>query len=137
MAALHIHPRSAETFVVLSGRVYAEMITETGVVDDKGNPRVVRNELKANQMTVFPQGSFHAQMNPDCTPAVALAVFSSDDPGAALIIPQALAPNQADEAVLSAFGNAISKDELDKIRAALPKGAFFEIEECKKRCGMN
>jgi oxalate decarboxylase/phosphoglucose isomerase-like protein (cupin superfamily) len=91
MASLHIHPRSAEIFAVLSGRVITEMIPEGGVFEADGKtPRIIRTELRANQTTVFPQGSFHAQVNPECTPAWALAAFSSDDPGAALIVPQVL-----------------------------------------------
>jgi oxalate decarboxylase/phosphoglucose isomerase-like protein (cupin superfamily) len=134
MAALHIHPRSAELFAVLSGRVYTEMITETGVVDANGHPRLIRTELGPKQMTVFPQGSFHAQMNPDCTPALAIAAFTSDDPGAALILPQAFA--ETDDFVLNAFGGAIQKEDLAKLRELMPKGALFEVDECKKRCGL-
>jgi oxalate decarboxylase/phosphoglucose isomerase-like protein (cupin superfamily) len=135
MAALHIHPRAAEIFLVLSGRVITEMIPEGGVLDASGKaPRVIRTELRANQTTIFPQGSFHAQFNPDCTPAVALAAFSSDDPGAALIVPQVF--EQTDDFVLGAFGGEISKEELEKFREAVPKGAFYEVEECKKRCGL-
>lgn len=32
-------------------------------------------------MTVFPQGSTHTEWNPDCTDAVFVAGFNSDDPG--------------------------------------------------------
>ncbi|KAG7294589.1 hypothetical protein NEMBOFW57_004665 [Staphylotrichum longicolle] len=134
MASLHIHPRSAEIFVVLSGRVYTEMIPEGGVLDADGKPRVIRTELRANQTTIFPMGSFHAQMNPDCTPALIVAAFASDDPGAALVVPQAF--EQTDEFVLDSFGGAISVEELARFRQAIPQGAFFEVEECRKRCGL-
>jgi hypothetical protein len=134
MAALHIHPRAAEIFIVLQGRVITEMIPEGGVLGPDGKtPRVIRTELRANQTTIFPQGSFHAQVNPDCTPVVALAAFSSDDPGAALIVPQVF--EQGDDFVLPAFGGALSAEELKKFREAIPKGAFLEVEACKKRCG--
>ncbi|GAB1311484.1 hypothetical protein MFIFM68171_01694 [Madurella fahalii] len=134
MAALHIHPRSAEIFVVLEGRMYTEMIPEGGVVDADGKPRVIRTELRANQTTIFPQGSFHAQVNPDCTPALAVAAFASDDPGAALVVPQVF--TQTDDFVLSSFGDAISPEELARFREAIPKGAILEAAECRKRCGL-
>ncbi|KAK4247690.1 Spherulin-1A [Corynascus novoguineensis] len=139
MASLHIHPRSAEIFVVLSGRVITEMIPEGGVLDGDSNdgnsrPRTVRTELVANQTTIFPQGSFHAQYNPDCTPALAVAAFGSDDPGAALVVPQAF--QQTDDFVLNSFGGALSADDLAKFRVAIPQGAFFDVEACRKKCGL-
>lgn len=134
MASLHIHPRSAEIFVVLEGRIYTEMIPEGGVLDGDNKPRVIRTELRANQTTVFPQGSFHAQMNPDCSPALTVAAFASDDPGAALVVPQLF--TQTDEFVVNSFGGSISAEELAGFRDAIPKGAFFEVEECRKRCGL-
>ncbi|KAH6628186.1 RmlC-like cupin domain-containing protein [Chaetomium tenue] len=136
MASLHIHPRSAEIFVVLSGRVITQMIPEGGATDagDASKPRLVRTELTANQTTIFPQGSFHAQMNPECTPALAVAAFASDDPGAALVLPQAF--QQEDEFVVNSFVGAISAEDLARFRKAVPQGPFFDVEACRKRCGL-
>lgn len=134
MASLHIHPRSAEIFVVLSGKVVTEMIPEGGVLDATNKPRTMRTELSANQTTIFPQGSFHAQSNPNCAPAFAVAAFSSDDPGAALVVPQAF--EQTDDFVLNSFGGAISAADLAKFRAAIPQGAFFDVAACRKKCGL-
>src|SRR5690349_19694812 len=134
MASLHIHPRSAEIFVVLSGRVITEMIPESGVLDANNKPRVIRTELTANQTTIFPQGSFHAQMNPDCTSAFTVAAFASDDAGASLILPQVF--TQTDDFVINSFGGAISAQDLARFKSAIPQGPFFEVEECRKRCGM-
>ncbi|AEO54554.1 hypothetical protein MYCTH_2297239 [Thermothelomyces thermophilus ATCC 42464] len=134
MASLHIHPRSAEIFVVLSGRVVTEMIPEAGVLGADGRPRTIRTELAANQTTIFPQGSFHAQYNPDCAPALAVAAFSSDDPGAALVVPQAF--EQTDDFVVNSFGGVISAADLARFRAAIPQGAIFDVEACRKKCGL-
>lgn len=134
MASLHIHPRSAEIFVVLAGRVITQMIPEGGVTDADGKPRLIRTELTANQTTIFPQGSFHAQMNPECTPAFAVAAFASDDPGAALVVPQAF--EQSDDFVVNSFGGALSAEDLAKFRAAVPQGPFFDVQACRKRCGL-
>ncbi|KAH6630583.1 RmlC-like cupin domain-containing protein [Chaetomium sp. MPI-SDFR-AT-0129] len=141
MASLHIHPRSAEIFVVLAGTIDTEMIPEGGVLttsssDGTVTPRVIHTTLHANQTTIFPQGSFHAQFNNQCTPALAVAAFSSDDPGAALVLPQAL-DQSPDEWVLNSFGEgAVTKEELERFRAKVPRGAFFDVKECRERCGL-
>ncbi|KAK4169756.1 RmlC-like cupin domain-containing protein [Cladorrhinum sp. PSN259] len=135
IAALHIHPRSAEIFLVLSGRVMTEMVPETGAVDprDGNRPRVIRTELTGNQTTVFPQGSLHMQMNPECTPAHVVAAFSSDDPGATLIVPGVFSLDE--ELTVDSFGGALSGEDVERIKGVIPQGAIFEVEECRKKCG--
>ncbi|KAM7196822.1 RmlC-like cupin domain containing protein [Rhypophila sp. PSN 637] len=127
IASLHIHPRSSEIFYVVSGSVITRMIPETGA-------RVVKNTLTANQTTIFPQGSLHMQMNTECEPAVIVAAFSSDDPGATLVIPAVFSLD--DELVLDSFVGSLSKEDLDKIRTVIPRGPLFEVEECKKKCNV-
>ncbi|KAK3312662.1 RmlC-like cupin domain-containing protein [Apodospora peruviana] len=134
IAALHIHPRSAEIFVVLSGHVYTEMVLEGGVVDANGKDRVIKTDLTANMTTIFPQGSLHAQVNTDCTPALIVAAFTSEDPGAALIMPETLA--LPDDFLSPTFGGAIADKDLKKIRDAIPRGPFFQIEACRKKCNL-
>lgn len=133
MVATHIHPRSSELFAVVSGRVFTESVPEAGVFDSDGNPRVIRSELGPLQMTVFHQGAFHTQMNPDCEPALAVASFSSEDPGAGIIVPQLL--SLSDDVVVNSFNGAISADELDKIREAIPEGMAIQLDECRAKCG--
>lgn len=133
MASLHIHPRSAELFVVLSGHITAEMAPESGVVDDDGKPRVIRTELDPGMMTVFPQGSFHTQINTNCDPALTVASFASEDPGASLVAPQTFA--LGDDFVVNSFGGSIAGEDIDAIRDAIPQGALFMVEECLKKCG--
>ncbi|KAL0779990.1 hypothetical protein CaCOL14_004474 [Colletotrichum acutatum] len=65
MSFLHLHPRASELLVVTSGRLITEMVPEAGVLDASGNQRIIRADLGANQMTVFPQGSFHTQRRRD------------------------------------------------------------------------
>lgn len=134
MASLHIHPRSAELFAVLTGRVYTEMVPEAGVLDIDGNPRVIRTELGPKKITVFPMGSFHTQMNPDCEPALTVASFASEDPGAGLVAPQAFA--LSDEFVGSSFGQAIAGEDIDSVRGAIPPGPLFEVKSCLSKCGI-
>ncbi|KAK4195236.1 putative Spherulin [Triangularia verruculosa] len=133
MAPLHIHPRSAELFAIIEGRILTEAVIEAGVVDADGKQRVIRTELGPNMMTVFPQGAFHVQMNPECTSASIVAAFPSEDPGIGLILPQTFALD--DEWLKTQFGD-ISTEEIAKLRASLPGGLFLQVEECKKKCGI-
>lgn len=134
MAALHIHPRSAELFVLTSGRVLVEMIPEVGVFNANHTQRVIRTELLPNMMTVFPMGSFHVQMNPDCAPASAVAAFMSEDPGVGFIAQQTFAMN--DSFIAPTFGGSIAGEDIETVRKAIPQTAIFVVEECLKKCGL-
>ena len=134
MAALHLHPRSAELFAVLTGHVYTEMVPEGGVLTPDGKQRVVRTELGPGQMTVFPMGSFHTQLNPDCEPALTVASFASEDPGAGLVAPQVF--ELSGEVVTSSFGQAIAGEDIEAVRAAIPPGPLFQVESCLSKCGI-
>src|SRR5690606_8105963 len=102
---------------------------ESGVLDAEGNQRVIRTELGPGKMTVFPMGSFHTQVNPDCEPAVAVAGFTSEDPGAGAVVSQALA--MSDGVVQGSFGQ-----DAGKLRDGVAKGALVMMEECAKKCGL-
>ncbi|KAI9158042.1 Spherulin-1A [Paramyrothecium foliicola] len=132
MASLHIHPRAAEAFAVVSGRIVAESVPEVGVLDDKNQTRVIRTELGPNQMTIFAAGAFHVQVNPDCVPATIVAAFSSEDPGSALIAPQTFA--LSDDIVAETFGNSIAGQDIEKVRKAIPPGPAFLVDECLAKC---
>ena len=136
IAALHVHPRASELFVVVSGQIYTEMTPESGVVVVTSNgttqQRVVRTELHARQMTVFPQGSYHTQINPDCTPALTVASFNSEDPGAGLTAPGLFA--LSDDFAVPMFGQAWDGEDIDRIRHLLPQQAIFQVESCLKTC---
>ncbi|KAK4163894.1 cupin 1 [Cladorrhinum sp. PSN259] len=134
MASVHIHPRASEIFVVTEGRVLAEMVTELGVSDADGNPRVISTEIKKGQITVFPMGSLHGQMNPDCTPASLVAGFNSEDPGTALVALDFF--YLGDDFVKNSLGDSIDVTEINKIRSAISKTFLFQVEECKKKCGL-
>ena len=70
----HVHPRSSEINVVVKGSLVAEFTLENGA-------RTITNTVLTNQMTVFPQGALHTEWNPDCTDALFVAGFASEDPG--------------------------------------------------------
>ena len=134
MSILHLHPRATEVFAVTSGRVSTEMFPEAGVLDADGKQRTIRTELGPGMLTVFPAGSFHTQLNVDCEPATIVAGFSSDDPGASLIVDGLL--SLSDEVVSTSFGHVIAGEDIDAVRNALPKGLGAKVDSCLAKCGI-
>ena len=108
------------------------MVPESGVVSPNGTQRVIRTELGPGQMTVFPMGSYHTQINPDCTPAVAVASFNDEDPGAGLTAPGLFA--LTDEFAVPMFGQAFDGEDIDRIRHLIPQSAIFAVESCLDAC---
>ncbi|KAF9871293.1 hypothetical protein CkaCkLH20_11214 [Colletotrichum karsti] len=134
MSFLHLHPRASEFLVVTSGRILTEMVPEAGVVGADGKQRVIRADLGPNQMTVFPQGSFHTQVNPECAPASAVVSFSSDEGGTAMVAAQTFA--LSDDVITTSFGGSIAGEDIDKVRQAIPKNLVLKVESCLKKCGL-
>ncbi|TQN67872.1 Spherulin-1A [Colletotrichum shisoi] len=134
MSFLHTHPRASELFAVVSGRILTEMVTEAGVVGPDGKPRVIRADLGPSQMTVFPQGAFHTQVNPECSPASVAVSFTSEEAGVGLIASQTFA--LSDDVIARSFGNSIAGEDIDKVRNAIPKGVAIKVDECLKKCGI-
>ncbi|KAK7210448.1 hypothetical protein V2G26_017626 [Clonostachys chloroleuca] len=133
MVALHQHLRANELFVVTSGKIYSEMVPEAGVVAN-GADRIIKTELTAGQMTIFPQGTLHTQVNMQCENASAVASFTSDDPGTIMVLPKAF--TLTDGLVQTSFGTIFEGKDIDSVRQALPSGALIMVEECLKRCNM-
>lgn len=130
----HTHPRSAELQLVVEGRLITEMMPENGIVNSEGRPRVIKNEIGAYQMTPFYQGSIHTQFNPDCSDAVFVAAFSSEDPGAGQVVEQTIA--FTDNLIAAAFGQSISGENIEAVRNAIPTSIARGVESCLERCGI-
>ena len=130
VVATHIHPRADEFVIVVEGRLIAQSITETGSV-------LITNELNAFIVTIFNQGAFHAQHNPDCTEAKFIASFNSNDPGATNIAPNYMLFN--DDVVLGGMGVGIganvTEEELVSVRKHMPLGNFA-VQSCLEKCGL-
>lgn len=133
MAFLHLHPRATELFSVTSGRVLTEMVPEAGVVDSEGKQRVIRTDLHPGMVTIFPAGSFHTQVNPECEPANITAVLTAEDPGAELVADQTF--SLSDDVIAATFGQSISGEDIDKVRDAIPGAVVIKVEECLNKCG--
>lgn len=134
MSYLHLHPRATELFSIHSGRVLSQMVPEVGVVDSEGKQRVINAELGPGMMTIFPAGSFHTQVNPDCEPANFTAALSSEDFGIGLVASETFA--LSDDVVAATFGQSIAGEDIEKVRGAIPGDVVIKVEECLAKCGM-
>ena len=74
-----LHPRATELSAITSGRVIS--YSKEGGLDSNGKQRVIRNEISQGMLTIYPVGSFHTQVNPDCEPANFTAAFTAEKLG--------------------------------------------------------
>ncbi|KAK4499265.1 hypothetical protein PRZ48_009778 [Zasmidium cellare] len=124
----HVHPRSSEINIIVEGRLGTEFIAENGA-----DPK--QNTLEKYQMTVFPQGALHTEFNPDCTDAVFVAGFASEDPG----VEQAAQTlfNLDPELVKADLGvEAINGQDIEAFRKMIPANVALGVESCLKKCGI-
>lgn len=115
--------------IIVEGRLGTEFIAENG-------HKTVKNELGKYQLTVFPQGAIHTEFNPDCTDAVFVAGFASEDPG---VQQSAQRLFDLDDAILDAtFANDFTYNgqDIEKFRSQIPKNVAKGVEACLKKCGI-
>ncbi|KAG2705521.1 hypothetical protein I3843_05G050500 [Carya illinoinensis] len=74
----HTHPRGTELFIVLEGTLLAGFVTSNQA---DGTNRLFTKVLNAGDVTVFPIGLIHFQINIGKSKAIALAGFNSQNPG--------------------------------------------------------
>jgi hypothetical protein len=125
----HTHPRSAEINIVVQGELGTEYVLENGA-------SLIRNRLTQYQMTVFPQGAIHTEWNPDCTDAVFVAGFASEDPG---VQQSAQRVFDLDDDVLEAmFANDFTFNgaDIDTFRSLIPANVANGVESCLAKCGI-
>ncbi|GFF79963.1 hypothetical protein CNMCM6936_003307 [Aspergillus lentulus] len=133
MSFLHLHPRATELFAITSGRVLSEMVPEAGVLDSENHQRVIRAELGPGMLTIFPAGSFHMQVNPDCEPANFTAAFNSDEFAVGIVAAQTF--SFSDDVIARTFGETIAGEDIEKVRHAIPATMAIKVEECLAKCG--
>ncbi|RBA12856.1 cupin [Fusarium proliferatum] len=120
----HVHPRSSELQIVTQGRLMTETVFENG--------RLVRNELGPYQMTPFYQGLLHAQFNPDCTDAMFVSSFPSEDFGTISVVDST--GLFSDSVIEATFGQSVTRENIDNLRQRLSPGVVIGVQECLKRC---
>ncbi|KAB8251391.1 RmlC-like cupin domain-containing protein [Aspergillus flavus] len=133
MSFLHLHPRATELFALTSGRVLSEMVPEAGVLDSEGKQRVIRVELGPGMVTIYPAGSFHTQVNPDCEPANFAATFNSDEFAVGLVAAETF--SLTDDVIAATFGQSIAGEDIETVRNAIPTTMAIKVEECLRKCG--
>ncbi|KAJ5082709.1 hypothetical protein N7532_011752 [Penicillium argentinense] len=133
MSFLHLHPRATELFALTSGRVHTEMVPEGSVLDSEGKQRVIKTDLTPGMMTIFPAGSFHTQVNPDCEPAAFAAALTSEDFGFSFVANQTYA--LSDDVIAATFGKSVAGEDIDTVRNSIPGGLLIMVEECLSKCG--
>ncbi|KAJ6560728.1 RmlC-like cupin domain-containing protein [Mycena sp. CBHHK59/15] len=123
----HTHPRATEIQISVNGTIRTGMITENGA-------RFIMTELKPGGMTIFPQGSVHFQINEGCEPAMFVAGFNSEDPGALQIAQRftGLSPD-----IVAATLGDIGVEEVMGLDAMIPDNVAVGTDECLKRCGLH
>lgn len=127
----HTHPRGAELNIVVQGSLLTEHIIENGGT-------LIRNHLNQYQMSVFPQGAIHTEFNPDCTDAVFVAAFPSEDAGVSSVAQRLFALD--DDVLQAEFGSDLSfKDgrDLDQFRDQIPENVAKGVDSCLKKCNIS
>jgi hypothetical protein len=125
----HTHPRANEFILVTQGTVFTQFLTESGSI-------LVTNNLTTFSGTVFPQGSFHLEFNPTCSPAMFTSGFNENDPGVSAIAANFLSFDP--ELVGATLGGdqVVSGADLAGIKAGLPSATVIQIAECLTACGI-
>ncbi|CAI7660803.1 unnamed protein product [Penicillium manginii] len=134
MSFVHLHPRATELFALTSGRVLTEMVPEGNILDSDKKQRVIRTELHPGMMTIFPAGSFHTQVNPDCEPANFTAALTAEDFGISLVADQTF--SFTDDVIARTFAQSISGEDIDRVKHAIPGASLIRVEECLTKCGI-
>ncbi|MCJ1350636.1 MAG: hypothetical protein MMC33_000617 [Icmadophila ericetorum] len=123
----HTHPRSSEINIVVQGQLVTEFTMENGA-------KTINNNLTQYQMTVFPQGAIHTEFNPDCTNAVFVAGFGSEDPGVQQTAQTFFGLNpQLVEAVIGGDGTVDGQDVAAFVNV-IPKNVALGVKSCLAKC---
>lgn len=78
----------------------------------------------------------HTEWNPDCTDAVFVAAFPSEDPGVQQVAQTFFAFE--DDVVRAALGGDVVVDgrDLDSFKGVVPPNVALGVESCLAKCGM-
>ncbi|KFX86278.1 hypothetical protein O988_09678 [Pseudogymnoascus sp. VKM F-3808] len=134
----HIHLRGTELQVVTQGTIHTEMIVENGIFNSPGQPksgrRLIQNDVRTNQMTVFYQGSVHTQFNTGCENATFVASFNSEDPGTGQVAEELFALGQ--DVISASFGQAVDGAQVDEFKGKIPASIAKGVKQCLSTCGI-
>ncbi|PKI49328.1 hypothetical protein CRG98_030256 [Punica granatum] len=92
----HFHPRATEIAFLVKGSIYS------GFVDSSN--RVFAKVIQAGEVTVYPRGLVHFQMNVGDKPAMIFGSFNSQNPGIQKIPAAVFGSGIEEELLEKAFG---------------------------------
>ncbi|KAJ6520807.1 hypothetical protein DFH09DRAFT_1048263 [Mycena vulgaris] len=122
----HMHPRATEMQISINSTIRTGMITENG-------GRFIMTDLPPGSMTIFPMGSIHFQVNDGCSPALFVATFNSEDPGALQVAQRFLGlPPDIVGATLGDLGI----EEVEGLESQIPDNVALATDACLKKCGI-
>ncbi len=132
----HIHPRATEVLTIATdSQVLA------GFVLDNTFTMEINETLTQYQGMAFPQGSIHWQLNQGCEPAVGIAGFGDEDPGASSIAnrffggpDKGINPDVAIAAL--GFPEQITSENFADFAAGIPAPFAKGVQECYQKCGI-
>jgi len=126
----HTHPRATEMLVVMEGEMRVGFFMENGA-------QFVGNTLKMGQVSIFPQGSIHFEINTGCTPALFVAAFNSEDPGVQTTTASYF--GLPADIVANGFETpyAVNASFVAYLASTLNKNPGVGLHECYARCGLN
>lgn len=123
----HTHPRATEINFSVDGDFQVGFFQEN-------RASFIMNELRPNQVAVFPQGAIHFEQNLNCVPARFVAAFNNEDPGVLTIANSFFGSLPATIVGPSLGGLNIST--INDIRTNLVPNPSLGIAECRRRCGL-
>ncbi|KAF2244721.1 RmlC-like cupin, partial [Trematosphaeria pertusa] len=129
----HVHPRATEFLTVVEGKVNFGYILENGLVA-AGNNQEIAGTLNKFEGTVFPMGSIHYQINPECKPAVFVATLNSEDPGTSQVAQNFFGLNPDVVNATLGFPKTIDGKNIEQFRKTIPANIAQDIDICLAKC---
>lgn len=117
----HFHPRGVENFHVISGKIAANFISESG--------NLIMNNVTAGFSGFFPLAHVHFLQNIGCKPAITLSILDNMDPG---VYDVASVLNLQPDTIQLTLGDKKLRANQDLIEDVLQQSAV-----CLKRCGLS
>jgi quercetin dioxygenase-like cupin family protein len=108
---LHTHPLAAETLFVLKGSVYTGFISDDNVL--------YASTLQVGDLTIFPKGTQHFQLNVGNETAITFNTLTSQNPGFPITANQVFETGIPSAVLEKSFG--ISAKEVKSIQGSIPR----------------
>jgi quercetin dioxygenase-like cupin family protein len=107
---LHTHPRAAETLLVLKGSVYTGFVSDDNVL--------YASTLQQGDVTLFPRGLLHFQLNVGNETAITFNTLTSQNPGFLFPANNIFQTNITSAVIEKSFG--VDAATVKKITASVP-----------------